>query len=142
MEPTVRSPWIESAIITDRVRNVAFGLPNSKNSRQPTGIWPLKTLPRGTEFLDAETGGLNRPERSQAPPETERAERCRRKYPQKRPIQGRPWDSEFGRTGWWRMQSRQTVLQRRNRGFFENFRPKQALSVPADSGHRNFHCDS
>ena len=28
MGPTVRSPWIESAIITDRVRNVAFGLPN------------------------------------------------------------------------------------------------------------------
>src|SRR5258706_12234363 len=28
MEPAVRSPWIESAIITDRVRNVAFGLPN------------------------------------------------------------------------------------------------------------------
>src|SRR5258705_7952293 len=33
MEPTVRSPWIETAIITDRVRNVAFGLPNPKNSR-------------------------------------------------------------------------------------------------------------
>src|SRR5882724_3695413 len=42
MEPTVRSPWIESAIITDRVRNVAFGLPNPKNSRQPTGIWRRK----------------------------------------------------------------------------------------------------
>src|SRR6266436_10339693 len=47
MEPTVRSPWIESAIITDRVRNVAFGLPNPKNSRQPTGIWPSKTLAAG-----------------------------------------------------------------------------------------------
>src|SRR5947209_8678931 len=60
MEPTVRSPWIESAIITDRVPNVAFGLPNPKNSRQPTGIWPSKTQQRGTEFLDAETGGQNR----------------------------------------------------------------------------------
>jgi hypothetical protein len=30
MEPAVRSPWIESAIITDRVRNVAFGLPTPK----------------------------------------------------------------------------------------------------------------
>src|SRR5258708_3111638 len=57
MEPTVRSPWIESAIITDRVQNVAFGLPNPKNAREATGIWPSKTLPRGTEFLDAETGG-------------------------------------------------------------------------------------
>src|SRR6267154_3081152 len=79
MEPTVRSPWIESAIITDRVRNVAFGLPNPKNSRQPTGIWPSKTLPRGTEFLDAETGGQNRAERPQVSPETERAERYQRK---------------------------------------------------------------
>src|SRR5258707_128500 len=39
MEPTVRSPWIESAIITDRVRNVAFGLPNPKipGSRRGSG---------------------------------------------------------------------------------------------------------
>src|SRR5258708_28804252 len=26
MEPAVRGPWIESPIITDRVRNVAFGV--------------------------------------------------------------------------------------------------------------------
>src|SRR5258706_14127893 len=62
MEPAVRSPGIESAIITDRVRHVAFGLPNPQNSRQPNGIWPSKTLPRGTEFLDAETGGQPRSE--------------------------------------------------------------------------------
>src|SRR5258706_15235762 len=86
MEPTVRSPWIESAIITDRVRNVAFGLPNPKNSRQPTGIWPSKTLPRGTEFLDAETGGQNRAEIGQMSPETERAEGYQRKSPHKRTI--------------------------------------------------------
>src|SRR5258708_4215919 len=96
MEPAVRSPWIESAIITDRVRNVAFGLPNPKNSRQPTGIWPSKTLPRGTEFLDAETGGQNRAERPQVSPETDRAERYQRKSPQKRPIRSRRWDLRFG----------------------------------------------
>src|SRR6266436_9027791 len=56
MEPAVRGPWIESPIITDRVRNVAFG---SHPPQFPAGdgIWPLKILPRGTEFLDAETGG-------------------------------------------------------------------------------------
>src|SRR5258708_23214658 len=39
MEPTVRSPWIESAIITDRVRNVAFGLqtPKIPGSRPGSG---------------------------------------------------------------------------------------------------------
>src|SRR5258705_3139277 len=37
MEPTVRSPWIESAIITDRVRNVAFGLQTPKNPGSRTG---------------------------------------------------------------------------------------------------------
>ena len=120
MEPTVRSPWIESAIITDRVRNVAFGLPNPKNSRQPTGIWPSKTLPRGTEFLDAETGGQNRAERPQVSPETERAERYQRKSPQKRPIRSRRWDLRFRRTGWWCAQSYSNPSQRRfhtgNRG--------------------------
>src|SRR5260370_40511116 len=100
MEPTVGSPWIESAIITDRVRNVAFGLPNPKNSRQPTGIWPSKTLPRGTEFLDAETRGKKRRERPQVSPETERAQRYRRKSPQKRPIRSRRMDLRFRKTGW------------------------------------------
>jgi hypothetical protein len=84
------------------LRNVAFGLPNPKNSRQPTGIWPSKTLPRGTEFLDAETGGQNRAERPQVSPETERAERYRRKSPQKRPVLSRPGNLQFGGTGWWR----------------------------------------
>ena len=105
MAPAVRSPWIEFAIITDRARNVAFGLPNPKNSRQPTGIWPSKTLPRGTEFLDAETVGQNRPERPQELPETERAGRYRRKSPQKRAVLSRPGNRQFGRTVWWCAQS-------------------------------------
>src|SRR5258707_15823175 len=74
----------------------AVGLPNPKNSRQPTGIWPSKTLRRGTEFLGAETGGQNRAERPQVSPETERAERYQRKSPQRRPIRSRRWDLRFG----------------------------------------------
>jgi hypothetical protein len=57
MEPAVRSPWIESAVIADRARNGApSASQDSKNSRQPTHIG-RQTLARGTEFLDAETGG-------------------------------------------------------------------------------------
>jgi hypothetical protein len=39
MEPAVRSPWIESAIITDRARNDALlASQDSQKSRQPIGI--------------------------------------------------------------------------------------------------------
>jgi len=39
-----------------RARRPFFGLQDSENFRQPTGM-AVKTLPRGTEFLDTETGG-------------------------------------------------------------------------------------
>jgi hypothetical protein len=35
MAPAVRSPWIEPAIITDRARNFAVGLPNPKKFPAP-----------------------------------------------------------------------------------------------------------
>src|ERR1700686_5045346 len=57
MEPAVRSPWIESAIITDRVRDdglLACKTPKIPGSRPALAV---KTLLRGTEFLNAETGG-------------------------------------------------------------------------------------
>src|SRR6266404_9352363 len=39
MESAARSPWIESAIITDRARSDALlASQDSQNSRQPTGI--------------------------------------------------------------------------------------------------------
>src|SRR5260221_14316723 len=47
----------------------------------------------------------NRPERLQGSPETERAQRYRRKSPQKRPIPSRRRDLRFRRTGWWWEQS-------------------------------------
>src|SRR6266851_1074016 len=41
MEPAVRSPRIESAIIADRARNGAFGPPqDSQSSRAANGYWP------------------------------------------------------------------------------------------------------
>ena len=46
----------------------------------------------------------NRPERPRVSPETERAERYRRKSPQKRPILTRPGNLRFGGTGWWARQ--------------------------------------
>jgi hypothetical protein len=86
MEPTVRNPRIESAIGSDSIRTSlsadqfpsagwAIAVPNSVARR----CWPPKDpniseLPNGighqnpaagTEFLDAETGGENRPERPQ-----------------------------------------------------------------------------
>jgi hypothetical protein len=45
------------------------------------------------------------------------------------------------KTGWWRMQSRETGLQMRNREFSENFRPKQAFGGLTAIGHRKFRCD-
>ena len=57
MESAVRSPWIKSAITTGRARNDARLA--SQDSKIP-GSRPalaVKTLPRGTDFLDAETGG-------------------------------------------------------------------------------------
>jgi hypothetical protein len=47
MEPAVRSPWIESAIITDRVQN--FG-PKPQKSRQPNAIWRRKPCPGERNF--------------------------------------------------------------------------------------------
>src|SRR5882757_3300965 len=102
MEPAVRKTRAESAIVADRKRTAPFdsqGLPIFPGCRT---VLAVETLPRGTEFLDTETGGCNRPERPQVSPETERAERYRRKSPQKRPIQSRCRDLWFGGTGWWR----------------------------------------
>jgi len=65
-----------------------------------------------------------------------------RKSPQKRPIASRRLDLRFRRTGWWRMQSSETGLQRRNREFSENSRPKQVLGAPTPASHRKFRCNS
>jgi hypothetical protein len=57
MERAVRGAWVKSAIITGRARNGA--LLASKTPKIPGSrlAFAVKTLPRGTEFLDAETGG-------------------------------------------------------------------------------------
>ena len=102
MEPAVRSPRIESAIIADRVRNVAFGLPSSQNSRGRPASGRRKPCRGERNFWMQRREAKNRPERPQVSPETERAQRYLRKSPQKRPIWSGRRDLRFRRTGWWR----------------------------------------
>src|SRR5882672_9941686 len=103
MESAVRSPWIKSAITTGRgSKRRALGLPRLPKSRQPVGIGRQNPCRGERNFWMQRLKAKNRPERPQVSPETERAERYRRKSPQKRPIWSRPCDSWFGRTGWWR----------------------------------------
>ena len=102
MEPTVRSPWIESAIITDRVRNVAFGLPTpQKILGSRTGSGRRKPCRGERNFWMQRLEAKNRPQRPQGSPETERLERYQRKSPQK-PVLSQPGNLQFGGTGWWR----------------------------------------
>ena len=117
MEPAVRSARIKSTITTGRPRNDPLLASKTQKISGSRPALAVNTLPRGTEFLDAETGGQNRAERPQVSPETERAERYRRKSPQKRPVLSRPGNLQFGGTGWWRMQSSETGLQRRTGNF-------------------------
>src|SRR5260370_16201178 len=120
MEPAVRSARIKSAITTGRPRNDPLLASKTQKISGSRPALAVKTLPRGTEFLDAETGGQNRAERPQGSPETERAERYPRKSPQKRPVLSRSGNLQFGGTGWWCAQSYANPSQRRfhtgNRG--------------------------
>jgi hypothetical protein len=54
MEPAVRSPRTESAIIPDTAKILC--IENLQFSEPPTVITARKIQPPGTEFLDAETG--------------------------------------------------------------------------------------
>src|SRR5258707_255902 len=57
MEPAVRSARIKSAITTGRARTdpLLASKPQKISGSRPA--LAVKTLPRGTEFLDTETGG-------------------------------------------------------------------------------------
>src|ERR1700682_2476976 len=105
MEPAVRSPRTKSAIITDRARNGAFGLPRLQKCPAADRHWPSKPCRGERNFWMQRLEAKNRPERPQVSPETERVERYRRKSPQKRPIGSRRRDLRFRRTGWWCAQS-------------------------------------
>src|ERR1700736_5950834 len=104
MESAVRSPWIKSAITTNRARSDALlASQDSQNSRQPTGIGRQNPA-AGTEFLDTETGvkiGLRDRKDHRRPKEWNDTGR---KSPQKRPIGSRRRDLPFRRTGWWARQ--------------------------------------
>jgi hypothetical protein len=101
MEPAVRSPRIEPAISTDRTRKVRFGPKNSQDSRVPKRPWRPQPYCGERNFWMRRRKAKNRPERPQESSETERANRHRRKCPQKRPVLARPRNPRFGRTEWW-----------------------------------------
>ena len=54
MEPAVRGARIEPTIIATRLETALFA---SQDSKFPNRLLSLETVPPGTEFLDAETGG-------------------------------------------------------------------------------------
>src|ERR1700737_940430 len=66
---------------------------------------PLETLPPGTEFPDAETGGQKSTRETVISHRDLKAELNRRISPQKRPVSNRRPFVRFGRTGWWCAQS-------------------------------------
>lgn len=102
MEPAVGSPWIESAIITDRARNPALLTPQgSQNFWQPAGVGRQNPCRGERNFWMQRREAKNRPERPRTSPETERVERYQRKSQQKRPNESRRRHLRFRRTGWW-----------------------------------------
>src|SRR5258708_3633500 len=57
MEPAVRSARIKSAITTGRPRNDPLLASKTQKISGSRPALAVNTLPRGTEFLDTETGG-------------------------------------------------------------------------------------
>src|SRR5258706_842527 len=83
----------------------------------------------------------NPPERPLLSTETGNVENRRQESLQKRPVSDRRRFPQFGKTGWWWMQSSETGLQSGNREFSENFRPKQPFGGLSAVGHWKFACD-
>jgi hypothetical protein len=94
MEPAVRSPRIEPAITADRLRKVRFGPKTPKIPGLPKGTGAVAARPRGTEFLDAETGGSNRPERPQRVTGDRKSGTTPAKIPTETACSGSAWKSE------------------------------------------------
>src|SRR5713226_2831431 len=95
MEPTVRIPRIESAIGPTPLRR----FPERRLVSRP------ELEPAGTEFLEAETGGRNLPERRYLSAEAGNEENRRQESPQKGPFLVESGFRRFGKTGWWCGQS-------------------------------------
>jgi hypothetical protein len=68
-------------------------------------------VPPGTEFLDTETGGQKYTRAAAIVGRDRELKNRRQESPQKRPVSDRRRFAQFGKTGWWRMQSCETGLQ-------------------------------
>jgi hypothetical protein len=84
MEPAVRSPRIEPAISAARARKVRSGPKNSRFLEFLNDLGPPQPYCGERNFwMQRREAGPNRPGRPQMSPETESAQRYRRKSPQK-----------------------------------------------------------
>src|SRR5260370_31226317 len=86
-------------------RNGVFCLSGSRISELPNGLLSLETVPPGTEFLEAETGGQESTRESVVVGRDRELKNRREESPQKRPLFDRRWFPRFGQTGWWCAQS-------------------------------------
>src|SRR5260370_12228793 len=105
MEPAVRGARIEPAIIAARLENGVFCLSGSRISELPNGLSSLETVPPGTEFLEAETGGQETTRLTVILGRDREIKNRRQESPQKWPFSDRRRFPQFGKTGWWCAQS-------------------------------------
>src|SRR6202011_2079909 len=102
MEPAVRGARIEPTIIATRLETALFA---SQDSKFPNRLLSRETVPPGTEFLDAETGGQKSTRATGNVCRDRKLKNRRQESPQKRPVSDRRRFPQFGKTGWWCAQS-------------------------------------
>lgn len=105
MEPPVRKPRIESAIVAPRLEWLFLPL---RNLSFRTFKWPLvdsKQSRQERNFLRQRPEAKNPPKRPLPSAETGNVENRRQETPQKPPLFDRRRIQRFGKTGWWCAQS-------------------------------------
>ena len=157
MESAVRSAWVGSAIthvpkqrhaqgtlnrFTGAVGGMLF-LPSASRFRSTNGRrQPMNLSRQERNFWMQRRGRRIARQRRRTSAETKRRQTNRGIPGANRPIRVLPETIRFEATGWWRRQSGETSLQRRNREFFEKFRPKQASDRLIAASQSNFDRDS
>ena len=105
MEPAVRSPRTESAIITDRAQNGGFGLPRLPYSRLPKGIG-RGNPGAGNGIFGCRDGRLRIGLRDRKYHQRPKERNDTGENPRRNGLFGAdPEILRFGRTGWWCAQS-------------------------------------
>src|SRR5713101_841282 len=105
MELAVRGARIEPAIIAARLETAFFASRDPEFPNCQNGLLSLETVPPGTEFLEAETGGQESTRQTVVVGRDRELKNRREESPQKRPLFDRRWFPRFGQTGWWCAQS-------------------------------------